>query len=82
MLTGVPCCLFPSFGMLFNSSSVDLVREHVDFRSHFPSSLVGGQHPIERMQMLELPSAVDFDVIVFVAGCDPHLALALSTYLH
>ena len=30
------------------------------------------------MQMLELPCAIDFEVIVFVAGCDLHLALVFA----
>ena len=73
----LPFCLFPPFDMSFNSSLVDLVCEHLDIRAHFPSFLVGCQHPIERMQMLELPCAIDFEVIVFVAGCDLHGRLSL-----
>ena len=60
ILNRFPFCLFPLFAMSFHSSLVDLVCEHLDFRAHFPSFLVGCQHPIVRMQMLELPGAIDF----------------------
>lgn len=60
---------------------VALVGEHLDGRSDFPSFLVGGQHPTERLQVLELPGAVDFDVLVFVAGSDPHLAWPVCIFL-
>ena len=56
-------------------SPLVLVGEHIDGRADFPAFLVGGQHPIERLQMLALPCAIHFDVLVFVAGGDPHLAL-------
>src|SRR4029453_1744995 len=54
------------------------ILEYVHFGSRGPTFFVGRGHAADRAQVFEFPRAVDFDIVILVAGGDPQLTVVFA----